>query len=597
MPGNRALAVGAAIDYAQVRIDSVAEGSLARPGETILVALDLVGDGVRGARRGHASRAAGGARRQPGRIRRSPIRLRGVAGADGGYDAARPIPAGRFRHHGAGFGPGAHGAGTWRGGFRALPRPRHRRAGERRRGTGGTRRACPCSRDCTCSRRRGPVGCRAGGGGAGLAARAKLVHSYPHSWRSKAPLIYRATPAMVSSAWTGRNRSGPVRWPRSRPRPVRAARAGATASARWWRGVPDWCVSRQRAWGRADPRLCRPRPRASRCGTRRSSRAWSKPSRRRVRMPGMPRRPSRFPRSRIVTRRGFEQVMDIVDVWFESGSTHGFALEDRGLPWPADLYLEGSDQHRGWFQSSLLEAIGTRGGGPVQGGGDPRVRAGRGRAEDEQVARQRDGAAGGERQIRRRHPTALGDDGGTRPRTCGSVRRSSSSRRSCTAGCATRCAGCSARSMAGTRRSGSPLAEMPELERWVLHRLVRAGRCGCGPRWTRMTGPGCIRSCTRSAPPTCQRSTSTSARTRCIATVPTACAAGPRGRCWIRCTAAWSTWLAPVLVFTRRGGLGGAVRRGHQRASAGIGPAIPADWHDAALAGVDRRRAGPSAGR
>ena len=58
--------------------------------------------------------------------------------------------------------------------------------------------------------------------------------------------------------------------------------------------------------------------------------------------------------------------MDIVDVWFESGSTHAFVLEARDLPWPADLYLEGSDQHRGWFQSSLLEAVGTRGVAPFK---------------------------------------------------------------------------------------------------------------------------------------------------------------------------------------------------------------------------------------
>ena len=62
----------------------------------------------------------------------------------------------------------------------------------------------------------------------------------------------------------------------------------------------------------------------------------------------------------------YEQVMDIVDVWFESGSTHAFVLEGRKLPWPADLYLEGSDQHRGWFQSSLLEAVGTRGRAPFK---------------------------------------------------------------------------------------------------------------------------------------------------------------------------------------------------------------------------------------
>jgi len=62
----------------------------------------------------------------------------------------------------------------------------------------------------------------------------------------------------------------------------------------------------------------------------------------------------------------YEQVKDIVDVWFESGSTHAFVLEARGLPWPADLYLEGSDQHRGWFHSSLLESVGTRGRAPFK---------------------------------------------------------------------------------------------------------------------------------------------------------------------------------------------------------------------------------------
>ena len=58
--------------------------------------------------------------------------------------------------------------------------------------------------------------------------------------------------------------------------------------------------------------------------------------------------------------------MDIVDVWFESGSSHAFAMEAIGEGWPADLYLEGSDQHRGWFNSSLLEAVGTRGRAPYR---------------------------------------------------------------------------------------------------------------------------------------------------------------------------------------------------------------------------------------
>ena len=113
-------------------------------------------------------------------------------------------------------------------------------------------------------------------------------------------------------------------------------------------------------------------------------------------MPGMRRRrraswaPDRNPDD-------YEQVIDIVDVWFESGSTHAFVLEERGLPWPADLYLEGSDQHRGWFQSSLLEAVGTRGGAPFKAvltHGFVHRRAG---PQDVEVARQRRRAAGGRR--------------------------------------------------------------------------------------------------------------------------------------------------------------------------------------------------------
>ena len=82
-------------------------------------------------------------------------------------------------------------------------------------------------------------------------------------------------------------------------------------------------------------------------------------------MRGTPRR-RRASSATTATPTTTNRCMDIVDVWFESGSTHAFVLEGRGLPWPADLYLEGSDQHRGWFQSSLLEAVGTRGRAPFK---------------------------------------------------------------------------------------------------------------------------------------------------------------------------------------------------------------------------------------
>jgi isoleucyl-tRNA synthetase len=195
-----------------------------------------------------------------------------------------------------------------------------------------------------------------------LVARGKITHSYPHSWRSKAPLIFRATPqwfipmdgphdirgkALAALAATtfvpdqGRNR------------------IGSMIAAR-----PDWCISRQRAWGvpitvfvhkstgqpLRDPDVV---ARIVDAFTQEGADAWysSPPSR----FLGPDHDPA-----------DYEQVMDIVDVWFESGSTHAFVLEARGLPWPADLYLEGSDQHRGWFHSSLLEAVGTRGVAPFK---------------------------------------------------------------------------------------------------------------------------------------------------------------------------------------------------------------------------------------
>jgi isoleucyl-tRNA synthetase len=127
---------------------------------------------------------------------------------------------------------------------------------------------------------------------------------------------------------------------------------------------PDWCVSRQRAWGvpiaifvdrRTGEPLRDPKVMARVVDYFKAegADAWYA-------------RPASDFLGNEYDATQYEQVRDIIDVWFESGSTHAFVLEARGMPWPADLYLEGSDQHRGWFHSSLLEAVGTRGRAPFK---------------------------------------------------------------------------------------------------------------------------------------------------------------------------------------------------------------------------------------
>jgi isoleucyl-tRNA synthetase len=203
-----------------------------------------------------------------------------------------------------------------------------------------------------------------------LLARGRMEHSYPHSWRSKAPVIFRNTPQwfirldepLDDSAHGGRTLReialSAIDQTAFYPASGRA-RIRAMVEAR-----PDWLISRQRAWGSplaifvdratGEP-LCDPmmNERIVNLITAEGADAWFT-------------RPSQdFLGNHDPTR--YEKVEDILDVWFDSGSTHAFTLENRAdTRWPADLYLEGSDQHRGWFQSSLLESCATRGRAPYQ---------------------------------------------------------------------------------------------------------------------------------------------------------------------------------------------------------------------------------------
>jgi isoleucyl-tRNA synthetase len=215
-----------------------------------------------------------------------------------------------------------------------------------------------------------------------LFAKAKLKHSYPHSWRSKAPLIYRNTPqwfvAIDKPLDDGKGAYGNtiraraltsidqlVQW----TPPSGRNRLHSMIAAR-----PDWVLSRQRAWG--VPMTCF------------------------VRKGAKPTDPDFLLRDAGVNARiiaafradgadvwyvqgfkekvlgtdhdpqDFEQVFDVLDVWFDSGSTHAFVLRDRpdgSADGIADLYLEGTDQHRGWFHSSMLQACGTLGRAPYRG--------------------------------------------------------------------------------------------------------------------------------------------------------------------------------------------------------------------------------------
>jgi len=195
-----------------------------------------------------------------------------------------------------------------------------------------------------------------------LSAQFGEVHSYPHSWRSKAPLIFRCTPQwFVSMAENGLREKALAALDEVRFVPAQSVnRIRSMVEDR-----PDWVLSRQRAWGvpitvfvnRKTGEVLRDEAVNARiiaAVEKDGSDIWFTTD------------PAQFLGNDYVADE-WEPVKDILDVWFDSGSTHAFVLERRPeLKSPASLYLEGSDQHRGWFQSSLLESVGTRGRAPYE---------------------------------------------------------------------------------------------------------------------------------------------------------------------------------------------------------------------------------------
>tara|TARA_B100000700_G_scaffold283855_1_gene336643 strand:+ start:2160 stop:4889 length:2730 start_codon:yes stop_codon:yes gene_type:complete len=195
-----------------------------------------------------------------------------------------------------------------------------------------------------------------------LLANGKLKHSYPHSWRSKAPLVHRATQQwFISMESHGLRKLALKALDETKFYPSKGKdRIKSMIETR-----PDWCVSRQRVWGVPLPIFVSKKDNKvliddevfeniAKIYEKEGSDCWFSNDIQRF-------------LGKKYKAEDYIQSKDIVEVWFDSGSTHSFVLEKRNdLKWPASMYLEGSDQHRGWFHSSLLESCGTRGKAPFE---------------------------------------------------------------------------------------------------------------------------------------------------------------------------------------------------------------------------------------
>jgi isoleucyl-tRNA synthetase len=195
-----------------------------------------------------------------------------------------------------------------------------------------------------------------------LLSNGELVHSYPHSWRSKAPLVHRATPQWFISMDSHQLRNKALK---ALDQTVFYPSKGKERLKAMIETRPDWCVSRQRVWGVPLPIFVHKKTKEilvddwvneniASIYEKEGSDCWFSDD------------PQKFLGEKHKAE-DYEKLSDIVEVWFDSGSTHSFVLEKRqDLKWPASMYLEGSDQHRGWFHSSLLESCGTRGKAPFE---------------------------------------------------------------------------------------------------------------------------------------------------------------------------------------------------------------------------------------
>jgi isoleucyl-tRNA synthetase len=387
-----------------------------------------------------------------------------------------------------------------------------------------------------------------------LVAEVPLAHTYPHCWRCKNPTLFRATEQWFAAL----DKQG------LRERTLNAIRRDVQWVPPWGEDRiynmiahrPDWTLSRQRVWGvpivafycEGCAGLLLDEPViehvARLFGEGRGIEEWYLRSEAEL-LPAGTRCPS-------CGGDRFRKETDILDVWFDSGCSHAAVLEQRPeLHSPAEMYIEGSDQHRGWFHSSMPRGHGHARRAAVPERVDPRLRRGRRGTEDVEVARQLRHTRRADPEVRRRGAAPLGLRGGLHgghPALTEILNRLADAYRRLRY---------TYRFLLGNLgdfdpvRDRQPYAQRDEVDRFILDPAGRlAARVVKGPTRNTSSTP-CSTPCTTSARWTSRRSTSTSSRTGSTPRGATIRGAAPRRRV-LRRVLALTRLMAPILTFTAR---------------------------------------------